>query len=139
MVTRKATWILVPLLLWSLGLTAPAFAGPWGRGCSGLAGATPLTPAQSSQIFTLKQKFFHDTADLRRQMVQKRAELAALWQAPTPDQAKIAAKQKELNALRGQLQQKGFAFQMQVRKIAPGAVPRSGWGPGGKRVLARGW
>lgn len=138
MMTWKATWILVPLLLWSLGVMAPAVAGPWGRGCCGFGGGTPLTPAQSTQIFSLKQKFLNETADLRRQMVQKRTELAALWQAPTPDQAKIAAKQRELNAPRDQLQQKGLAFQMQVRKIAPGGALGPGPGKWSKRGLAWG-
>ncbi len=71
-------------------------------------------------------------------MLQKKAEMAALWQAPTPDQGKIAAKQKELNALRDQMQQKSLDFQMQVRKIVPEAG--TSYGPGMKpgRGLARG-
>jgi zinc resistance-associated protein len=136
----KLTRLLILALVLSLGLAASAWAGPWGRGCcGGWGGGAPLTPEQSTQLFNLKQKFYNDSADLRRQMVQKRAELAALWQAASPDQAKIAAKQKELNALRDQLQQKGLDFQMQARKIAPGAAMGPGPGMGGKWGMARGW
>lgn len=137
---KKVIRLVILALVLTLGLTASALAGPWGRGCwGGFWGGPPLTPEQSTQIFNLKQKFYNDTANLRRQMVQKRAELAALWQAPTPDQAKIAAKQKELNALRDQMQQKGLDFQMQARKIAPGAAMGPGPGMGGKMGMARGW
>lgn len=134
---NRFTQLMVMVLGLSLGLAASAWAGPWGRGCWG--GGTPLTPEQSTQIFNLKQKFYNDTADLRRQMVQKRAELAALWQASPPDQAKIAAKQKELNALRDKLQEKGLQFQLEARKVAPGAAlgPRPGMGR--KWGMAWGW
>ena len=133
--TKTLTHLVVVALVLSLISAASAWAGPWGRGCWG-AGA-PLTPEQSAKVFDLKQKFFNDTADLRRQMFQKRAELAALWQASPPDQAKIAATQQELNALRDQMQQKSLDFHMQVRKIAPGAA----LGPdrGGKWGMARSW
>lgn len=137
---KKWSRFVMSALVLTLGLTATAWAGPWGRGCwGGFGGGTPLTSEQSTQIFNLKQKFYNDTADLRRQMVQKRAELAALWQASSPDEAKIAAKQKELNALRDKLQEKGLEFQLQARKIAPGAAMGPGIGCGGKWGLAWHW
>lgn len=135
----KMSLVLIMALVLSLGFAASAWAGPWGRGCGGWGWGANLTPEQAAKIFDLKQKFYNDTADLRRQMFQKRTELAALWQAATPDQAKIAAKQKELNALRDQMQQKGLDFQMQARKIAPGAANWPGPGKGGKWSMARGW
>jgi zinc resistance-associated protein len=135
---RVLPLILAAVLGFSIGAANFAWAGPccggggWGSGAN-------LTPAQSAKVSDLRQKFFNDTADLRQQMIQKRGELAALWQAATPDQAKIVAKQKELNALRDQMQQKGLDFQMQARKIAPGAAnwPGPGMGPG--RGMARAW
>ena len=135
---RVLPFILAAVLGLSVGAVNLAWAGPWGWGwgqCCGGGGSgsgANLTPEQSAKFSDLRQKFFNDTADLRQQMIQKRSELAALWQAATPDQAKIAAKQKELNALRDQMQQKGLDFQMQERKIAPGAAnwPGPGMGPG---------
>lgn len=138
MLKRTFSRVLLLTLVLSLGLTASAWAGSWGCGCKGGDWGANLTPEQSAKISDLKQKFYNDTSGLRQQMLQKKAELAALWQAGTPDQGKIAAKQKELNALRDQMQQKSLEFQLQVRKIAPEAG--AAYGPGMKpgRGLARG-
>ncbi len=89
-----------------------------GMGC-GMMGAMNLTPDQAGKLFDLKQKFMNDTADVRKQMMVKHAELAALWKAEKPDQKAIVAKQKELNALKGQMQEKSVAFRLEARKIAP--------------------
>ena len=60
-----------------------------------------------------------DTAGLRKRMMVKHAELAALWKMEKPDQTAIQAKQKELNALRDQMQEKMTAFRLEAKKIAP--------------------
>ena len=52
-----------------------------------------------------------DTAGLCKQMMIKPAELAASWQAKTPDQNAILAKQKEF-----QMQEKMTAFQLEGMK-----------------------
>ena len=57
-----------------------------------------MTPDQAAKAFDLRQKFMNDTADLRKQMMVKQAELGELWRAKDPDKAKVAAKQKEVNA-----------------------------------------
>ena len=64
-------------------------------------------------------------------MMVKHAELAALWKAEKPDQAAITAKQKEVNALRDQMQEKRTAFQLEARKIAPELAQGFGRGMGG--------
>jgi zinc resistance-associated protein len=73
----------------------------------------------------------NDTAEVRKQMMVKRAELAALWKAEKPDEKAIVAKQKELNALRGQLQEKSVPFRLEARKIAPQLAHCFGHGMGG--------
>ncbi len=88
-----------------------------------------LTPDQAAKAFDLRQKFMNDTADLRKQMWVKRAELRELWQAKEPDKAKITAKQKEINAVRDQLQEKGTAFKLNMRQEFPNMG--GGKGPGG--------
>jgi hypothetical protein len=58
----------------------------------------------------------------------------ALSKADTPDQNAIQAKQKELSALRDQMQEKMTAFQLEAQKIAPGF----GMGPGPGMGMGKG-
>jgi Spy/CpxP family protein refolding chaperone len=124
--------LLLALAL-SLGLAASVWAQPMGKG---KGQGMNLTPEQASQIFDLKEKFHADTAGLRKQMMVKEAELAALWENEKPDQAAIQAKQKELNGLRDQMQEKMTALEFEIKKIAPdfkmgrGMGEGMGYGPG---------
>lgn len=132
--------VLVLVLALSLGLAAFVWAQPMGRGMGHGPGMMNLTPEQAGQIFDLREKMHVDTAGLRKQMTVKHAELATLVQAEKPDQNAIQAKQKELNALRDQMQAKMTAFQSEAKKIAPdfdmgmgmgmGKGHGSGMGPG---------
>jgi Spy/CpxP family protein refolding chaperone len=142
---RKVSLLLVLALALSLGLAASVWAQPKGKGMGPGPGMMNLTPEQAGQIFDLKEKLHADTAGLRKQMMLKHAELAVLWKAEKPDQTAIQAKQKELNALRDQMQEKMTAFQFEAKKIAPdfnmgmgmgmgegyGMGPGMGHGPGG--------
>jgi zinc resistance-associated protein len=131
MKNRKITLAALLALVLTLGLAASSWAGPWGggRGCG--MGAMNLSPEQAGKLFDLKQKFMTDTAEVRKQMVIKHAELAALWKAETPDDKAIVAKQKELNTLRGQMQEKSVAFRLEARKISPQLARGFGHGMGG--------
>ncbi len=139
MKTSKISIVVLLALALTLGLAASSWARPWGGGMGGgmgcgMMGAMNLTPDQAGKLFDLKEKFRNDTAEVRKQMIIKRAELAALWKAENPDEKAIVAKQKELNALRGQMQEKSVAFQLEARKIAPelaqGFGRGMGWGMG---------
>ncbi|MEJ5329073.1 MAG: periplasmic heavy metal sensor [Desulfobaccales bacterium] len=124
--------LLVVALAW------PAAAQP-GRGRGMMA---QLTPEQAAQVFDLRQKFMNDTAALRKEMFVKRAELMALWQAENPDEKAITAKLKELNALKGQLIEKGVAHRLALKKIAPQAAMwgmGGGWGCGMGMGMGKGW
>ncbi len=82
----------------------------------------------------MRHKFMNDTAEHAQTDVVKRAELRDLWKAKEPDKAKITAKQKEINAVRDQLQEKATAFKLDMRKEFPnmgggGGCPMM---PGGK-------
>jgi Spy/CpxP family protein refolding chaperone len=88
-----------------------------GHGC-GMMGLQ-MSPDQAAKAFDLRQKFMNDTADMRKQMMVKQAELGELWRAKDPDKAKVTAKQKEISALRDQLQEKGTAFKLDMRKEFP--------------------
>ena len=139
---NKGLFLIILLLVLTLGAASIASAQPrgmgdgmgmcdWGMG-PGMKkgrGMMLMTPEQAGKAFDLHQKFMNDTADLRRQMFIKRAELSELWRAAEPDKAKIAAKQKELNALRGQLQEKAIPYRTEMRQICPGFGQGPGFGP----------
>lgn len=128
--TEKLSWFLVLTLALSLGLTAFAWAQPMGKGMGHGPGMMNLTPEQTGKIFDLQEKLHADTVGLRKQMAIKHAELAALWKAEKPDQNAIQAKQKELNALKDQFQEKMSAFQLEAKKIVPDFKMGPGPGPG---------
>jgi Spy/CpxP family protein refolding chaperone len=134
MKTSKISLVAVLALALTLGLAASSWARPGGGMGGGMGcnmGAMNLTPDQAGKFFDLKEKFRNDTAAARKQMMVKHAELAALWKAEKPDQAAITAKQKEVNALRDQMQEKRTAFQLEARKIAPELAQGFGCGMGG--------
>jgi zinc resistance-associated protein len=135
---------IVVLLAITLILGVAAFSGarPFGGGMGGgmgcgMMGALNLTPDQAGKLFDLKEKFRNDTAQVRKQMLVKRVELRGLWKAENPDEKAIVAKQKELNALQGQMIEKRVALRLEARKVAPelahgfGHGMGRGMGPGG--------
>jgi zinc resistance-associated protein len=130
MKATKMSLVMVLALALSLSLAASSWAGPRGGGWGGGKGAMNLSPDQAGKFFDLKEKFRNDTAETRKQMMVKHAELAALWKAEKPDEKAIVAKQKELNALRGQMQEKSVAFRLEARKIAPQLAHCFGHGMG---------
>jgi Spy/CpxP family protein refolding chaperone len=114
--------LLVLALALSLGLAASVWAqpkGPKGKGMGHGPGMMNLTPEQAGKIFDLMEKLDVDTAGLRKQMMVKHAELAAMKKAEKPDQNAIQAKQKELDALRDQMQEKMTVCRLEAKKIAP--------------------
>ncbi len=132
----RKTWAIVSLLA-VLGLSLGAVDSAWAQGGRGGMNANP-TPEQSAQLFDLRQQFRNDTAGLRKQMMVKRTELAALWQSASPDQNQIQAKQQEINTLRDQLQAKRTAFQLQNQQICPQAGMGMGRGAGRGMAMGQG-
>ena len=115
----KVSLLLVLALALSLGLGASAWAQPMGKGMGPGPGMMNLTPDQAGKIFDLMEKMHADTAGLRKQMMVKHAELAALWKMEKPDKTAIEAKQKELNTLRDQMQEKMTSCRLEAKNIAP--------------------
>ncbi len=130
----KLSLLLVLALALSLGLAGSVGAQPMGKGMGHGPGMMNLTPEQAGKIFDLKEKMHTDTAGLRKQMMVKHAEMAALWKAEKPDQSAIQAKQKELNALRDQMQEKMDRLPSGSQEDRPQL--RDGHGAG---VMARVW
>ena len=130
--------LLVLGLALSLGLAASVWAQPMGKGMGPGPGMMNLTPEQAAKIFDLKEKMYADTIGLRKQMMVKRTELAALWQSFAPDQNQIQAKQQEINALRDQLQAKRTAFWEQNKQLYPQGGMGMGCGPGRGMAMGQG-
>lgn len=148
-------WTIITLgLLSAAAVATTAVAGP-GRGpgygpCGPAAGPginrLDLTTDQMAKINKLRETFAGDTKALRDQTASKRDALRKLWFETTPDQAKITAAQKELNALRDQLQAKSTAFRLEVNKVltpeqkekAKFYAAGPGFGPGQGGKAARG-
>jgi Spy/CpxP family protein refolding chaperone len=89
----------------------PALAGP------GLWGALNLTPEQVEKMHALRGSSFKEKIPLRNELMSKKLELKALWVQTNPDEEKILAKQKEINLLRAQLQEKTIKNRLEMRKI----------------------
>jgi Spy/CpxP family protein refolding chaperone len=129
-----------------------AFAwGPgWGRGYGygyGPGVAAPnLSADQVAKIQKIQSDRYAEVATVRNEMFTKRTELQALFREPALDQAKIAAKQKEIAALQAQMQEKALAARTAVAEVLtpeqraqmPGFGPGVGAGFGAGRGMGYG-
>ena len=114
-----------------------AFAhGPGGKrghgetGCCG-GSYSNLSPEQKEKLQAQKQKFYEDTAELRRELSQKRRELRDLWRDPNADTEKIRAKQKELFELQRRLQERALEHKLAIRELLPEeGIGQGPWGSG---------
>jgi Spy/CpxP family protein refolding chaperone len=104
-------------------IASAAFAwGPgWGRGFApgygpGLAAAN-LSQDQIARIQKIQSDRYAEMTKVRSEIFAKRAELQALFREPTLDQAKIAAKQKEITTLQAQMQEKALAARTAVAEV----------------------
>jgi len=84
--------------------------GVWGPGLN-------LSPEQTQKMQALQESFFKETIPLRNEIMNKQLELRMLWAQANPEQEKILAKQRELNALRAQLQEKATNHRLEMQKI----------------------
>jgi len=94
------------------GTPGPGY-GPRGAGGPGLN----LTAEQNQKMQALRESFLKETLPVKNEMQIKKLELRTLWAQTNPDEEKILAKQKEMNALRAQLQEKGTKNRLEMRKI----------------------
>jgi len=94
------------------GASGPGYGpgGGWGAGLN-------LTAEQNQKMQALRESFLKETLPMRNEMQIKQLELRTLWSQTNPDEGKILAKQKEINALRAQLQEKGTKNRLEMRKI----------------------
>ncbi len=130
--------------------SAPGQAGGgpgWQNGHGGhgrMATELNLTKEQQDQLAALRKQQWEQNKPLRDQMYQKQQEMRSLYTDPAANDATIVAKQKEVNALRQQMQDRAVQFRLEQRKIftpeqlaklrdmpiGHGRGSRRGFGPG---------
>ena len=76
-----------------------------------------LSPDQTAKIQKIQSDRYAEMATVRSEMFTKAGELQALLREPTLDQAKIAAKQKEVASLLGQMQEKALSARTAVAEV----------------------
>lgn len=76
-----------------------------------------LTPEQTAEIRSLQENHWKDVKPLRDKMFAKRGDLRLAWLEKNPQQEKIVSLQREIRALRGQMQDKSTEFKFAVAKI----------------------
>jgi Spy/CpxP family protein refolding chaperone len=138
---KKLTLTLMAAVM-SLLLTSQVFAwGPGGgpgrgKGYCREAGFEKLnlTAEQKTKIEALQDAHFKATKPVREKMFDKSVELRRLWLTANPDKNKITAAQKEIRVLRDDMQDKGTAMQLEIRKILTPEqnekLANSRWGKG---------
>lgn len=132
--------IAVPVLAQGPGWGMGRHMGIWGSG-PGYApgpGNTTLTEEQRTQLDTLYQKFYDDTAELRDEILAKSRELNTTLNASELDADKAKALQKEISELSAKLAQERLNFRLEVRKIVPEARFGKGYGWWGFRTYRKG-
>lgn len=106
------TSALVTALEWDKGTGigmgyVPYSGGPAGRG---IWKALNLSLDQQEKMQALRKSFLEESLLIRTDLMNKQFELKALWVKMNPDGAKILPKQKEINDLRAQLQEKATKY-----------------------------
>lgn len=124
--------ILIVLAITVLATASLVFAQGWGRGagmgigaapyalgiCPGVTGASlNLTPEQIQKMQALREAHWKEIAPLQNELMSKRLELRSLWVQPNPDQEKILAKQKEINALTERIQERLTKQNLEMRQV----------------------
>ncbi|MFZ0450039.1 MAG: periplasmic heavy metal sensor [Desulfatiglandaceae bacterium] len=126
--------IAYPVFAWGPGWGGMHRSMGWGNGPmyggnSGYGYGT-LDKEQATKLDQLRQNFFKDTNDLRKDLWNKSRELGSVMNAENPDTGKAEALQNEINDLRAKLSQKRLSLQLETRKIVPNTERGEGYGPG---------
>ena len=114
-----------------------------GPGYGPAVAAPTLSAEQAQKLQKIQADRYGEAAKVRTEMVTKRMELQALFREPVPDQAKIAAKQKEIAALQAQLQEKALAARTAAAEVLTpeqrAQLPAYGPGMGFGRGMGKGF
>ncbi len=100
---------------WAMGMHPGMGYGPSWIG--GWASRLNLSNEQIQKLEALHERLLNDTISIRNDLALKEVELSTLWLQTNPDEGKILAKEKEINALRGQIQEKTTKYLLEGRKV----------------------
>ena len=122
---KKMMTVMAVIAVAAVVATAPAEAR-WGGGGGypgggyydiATAPGLNLTAEQAGQIRSLQEAHLKDIQPLQNNLYSKRSELRLLWLQQSPDQGKIAAADREIRALRDQIQDKRTSQRLAVFKV----------------------
>jgi Spy/CpxP family protein refolding chaperone len=138
LVTVLGVFLLVgvmasPVLAWGPGMGRGYSGGGQGGGpgyCWQNQGGYPAVAPQQQQLNTLDQKFFNETATLRKNLWNKQNEMTYLLNGENPDVEKLRTLQKEISDLRSQMDEKRLTYKLEARKTAPEGTYGRGYGMG---------
>jgi Spy/CpxP family protein refolding chaperone len=123
---KKNAVTTIGIILASVLVGGWAFAhGPWGSkghrdpGCRYGYGYSDLSTEQRKRLQAQEQKFYQDTAPLRREIYQKRLELRSLWVDSKADPEKIRVKQREVFELQRRFQDRALEHRLAIRDLIP--------------------
>jgi Spy/CpxP family protein refolding chaperone len=88
----------------------------YGNDLSGVKGLN-LTAEQKTKIEDMRTAHMKDVKPIQDKMHSKAGDLRLLWLEKSPDEAKIRATEKEIRALRDQMQDKGSDYRWAVYKV----------------------
>jgi len=100
---------------WGMGMHQGMGYGPSWMG--GWVSRLNLSNEQIQKLEALHEKFLKETILMRNDLALKEVELRTLWLQTNPEEGKIVAKEKEINALRAQIQEKATKYFLEGRKV----------------------
>jgi len=143
MMTMIAVIALVAIMVTPAAAWKGGMRGGYGYGYGiddRMAANLNLTAEQTVQIKSLREAQLKEIQPLQNKLYGKRSELRLLWLQQSPDQSKITAADREIRALRDQIQDKGTSHRLAIFNIltpeqqtklqAYGAGPGYGYGKG---------
>ncbi len=148
-INKRNTIVILSTLFFVLTIGSYAYAG-WGcpgrgagnnkagHGCPASGSQSSLSDEDYESLQTLKKTYYEDTKELRESVYEKQEELNSEFEASAPDTEKITSLQKELSALRANLDEKYILFKLEAKKIVPGIGTGRGNRHGGHGRYGRG-
>jgi Spy/CpxP family protein refolding chaperone len=117
---KKVGILMIAMVL--LASNAWAFRGGCGMGRGfGMnfndASILDLSADQKAQIQTRQEVYQQEINPLRDNLFSKKMELRNLWAQARPDQTKITAKQKEIQSLQNEMQEKTTQYRLECREL----------------------
>jgi len=118
LMTMIAVIALVAIMVSPAAAWKGGMRGDYGSGIDDrMAANLNLTAEQTAQIKSLQEAQLKEIQPLQNKLYSKRSELRLLWLQQSPDQSKITAADREIRALRDQIQDKMTSHRLATFKI----------------------